>query len=82
MTMTFEGFDRITADPDVLEGQPCLKGTRITVRRVLDILATNPSWDDLREDYPEIEEEHLRQVLGFAAAHLTDSVVPTPSTDG
>lgn len=78
---TFEGFDRITADPDVLDGQPCLEGTRITVRRLLDILASNPSWDDLRADYPEVDEEHLRQALGFAAAHLTDRIIPIPSAE-
>ncbi len=78
---TFSNFDLITADPTVIDGTPCLKGTRITVRRVLEILATNPSWDELREDYPEITEQHLTQALGFAAAHLTDRIIPIPSIE-
>ena len=76
MQVTFEGFDRITSDPAVLEGKPCIRGLRITVRRVLDVLADNPSWDDLRQDYPELEEEDIRQALAFAAANVGDRVVP------
>jgi uncharacterized protein (DUF433 family) len=76
MKLTFEGFDRITADPMVLEGKPCVRGMRLTVQRILQVLASNPSWTDLRKDYPELEEEDVRQVLGFAAASLGDHVVP------
>ncbi len=68
MKITFEGFPRITADPSLLEGKPCIRGMRLSVQRVLDILSENPSWDDLRQDYPELEEEDVRQALGFAAA--------------
>jgi uncharacterized protein (DUF433 family) len=75
MKVTFEGFDRITADPAVLEGKP-VRGMRLSVQRILDVLAGNPSWADLRKDYPELEEEDVRQVLGFAAASLGDRVVP------
>ena len=76
MKVTFEGFDRITADPAVFEGKPCVRGMRLSVQRILDVLASNPSWADLRKDYPELEEEDVRQVLGFAAASLGDRVVP------
>ena len=79
---TFEGFDAIVADPRIQDGQPCLKGTRLTVRRVLDILSTNPSWDDFVADYPEVTKQHLRQALGFAAAHLSDRIVPMPTLEG
>ena len=79
MTMTFDGFSLIVADPAILDGQPCLKGTRLTVRRVLDVLSSNPSWDDLREDYPEVTKEHVRQALSFAAAQLDDRIVPVPA---
>ncbi len=40
---------------------------RLTVARVLQVLAENPSWDDLRADYPELETEDIRQVLDYAA---------------
>lgn len=76
MTRVFQGFDRITTDPEVLGGKPCIRGMRLSVQRVLEILAQNPSWDDLRQDYPELEAEDLRQTLAFAAALLTDRVIP------
>ena len=76
MTRIFQGFDRITTDPEVLGGKPCIRGMRLSVQRVLEILAQNPSWDDLRQDYPELEAEDLRQALAFAAALLTDRVIP------
>lgn len=70
--MTFRGFDRITVEPGKLGGRPCVRGMRLSVQRVLEILADNPSWDDLRADYPELESEDIRQVLAFAAASLAD----------
>jgi uncharacterized protein (DUF433 family) len=75
MKRSFEGFDRITVDPALLGGKPCIRGMRLSVQRVLEILAANPSWADLRQDYPELEEEDLRQALAFAAAMLTDRMV-------
>ncbi len=68
--MTFQNFSRITAQPDILGGKPCIRGMRISVQRVLEILADNPSWDDLRADYPELEPEDIQQALAFAAATL------------
>jgi uncharacterized protein (DUF433 family) len=76
MRRSFQGFDRITVDPAMLGGKPCIRGMRLSVQRVLEILAGNPSWDDLRQDYPELEAEDIRQALAFAAAMLTDRVIP------
>lgn len=70
--MTVAGFDRITIDPDQMNGQPCVRGLRLTVRRVLEILALYADRAELFQEYPELEEEDLKQVLGFAAAHLGD----------
>ncbi len=68
-------FDRITSDPAVLHGQPCIRGLRLTVRRVLEALATYPDRAELRTEYPELEDEDIRQALEFAAANLDDRVV-------
>lgn len=68
-------FDRITSDPAILDGQPCIRGLRLTVRRVLEALATYPDREQLRAEYPEIEEEDIRQSLEFAAANLDDEVL-------
>jgi uncharacterized protein (DUF433 family) len=68
-------FDRITCDPGVLSGQPCIRGMRLTVRRVLEALATYPNRDELRVEYPKLEDEDIQQALEFAAANLDDRVV-------
>lgn len=68
-------FDRITSDSAVMNGQPCVKGTRLTVRRVLAIVADYSSREAIREDYPQLEDEDIRQALGYAAATLEDRIV-------
>ena len=68
-------FDRITSDPAKLNGRPCIRGMRLTVRRVLEALATYPDREELRVEYPELEDEDIRQALEYAAANLDDRVV-------
>ena len=68
-------FDRITQDPAQLNGQPCIRHMRLTVRRVLEALAIYPDREDLRREYPELEDEDIRQALEYAAASLEDEVV-------
>jgi uncharacterized protein (DUF433 family) len=68
-------FSRITSDPRVLNGQPCIRGMRLTVRRVLDIVATYESRAEIRKEYPEFEDEDIREALAFAAANLDDAVI-------
>ena len=70
--MMLRDFERITIEPGKLGGKPCIRGMRISVQRVLEILSSNPSWDDLRADYPELEPEDIRQALEFAAATLAN----------
>lgn len=67
-------FDRITIDPAKMNGQPCIRGMRLTVRRVLHALALYPDREELRREYPELEDEDIRQALEYAAAHLADRV--------
>ncbi|HZZ26941.1 MAG TPA: DUF433 domain-containing protein [Pirellulales bacterium] len=68
-------FDRITSDPAIMNGQPCIRGLRLTVRRVLEALATYPDRQQLRAEYPELEDEDIREALEYAAANLDDKVV-------
>jgi uncharacterized protein (DUF433 family) len=72
-------LDRITVNPDRLNGQPCIRDLRLTVRRVLEALAVYPSRDDLRREYPELEDEDIRQALEYAAASLDDRIVDLTS---
>jgi uncharacterized protein (DUF433 family) len=67
-------FDRITIDPAVMNGQPCIRNLRLTVRRVVEAVALYPDWNDLRAEYPELEKEDIRQALGFAARNLDDRI--------
>lgn len=71
-------FDRITFDPDRLNGQPCVRNLRLTVRRVLEAMATCPDRETLFREYPELEE-YQRQVLEYAAACLDDKTVNIPA---
>jgi uncharacterized protein (DUF433 family) len=66
-------LDRISIDPAVMNGQPCVRGTRLTVKRVLHILAENPDRREIRKDYPRLDEEDIRQVLRYAAARLDEN---------
>ncbi len=72
-----EKFDRITWKPDQMNGQPCIRGMRVTVRRVVEAVALYTNREDLFRNYPELEAEDVRQALAFAAANLEDSAVET-----
>lgn len=67
-------FDRITIDPRQMNGQPCIRGMRVTVRRVLLLMAQYPDRAELFREFPELEQEDLRQALEFSAANLDDQV--------
>jgi uncharacterized protein (DUF433 family) len=67
-------FDRITVEPGKLGGQPCIRGLRISVRRTLEILATYPDRKELFHDYPDLQEEDLKQALAFAAATVDGTI--------
>lgn len=73
-------FDRITSDPQILNGQPCIRGLRLTVRRLLEVIALYPDRAELYAEYPEVDDEDIRQALEFAAANLDDRVVELPTT--
>lgn len=53
-------FDRISVDPAKMNGQPCIRGMRLTVRRVLEALALYPDRTELRREYPDLEDEDIR----------------------
>src|SRR2546429_341738 len=73
-----EKLDRITTDPDRMSGEPGIRNLRLTVRRVLEALAIYPDRAELKREYPELEDEDIRQALAFAAALVDDKVLPLP----
>lgn len=68
-------FDRITRNPDILNGQPCIRNLRISVKRVLELLALYENREELFLEYPELEEKDLKQALEYAAASLEDKII-------
>ena len=72
--MTAANFDWITVDPKQLNGQPCIRGMRITVRRVVEAVSLYTDRAELFKEYPELEEDDVRQALEFAAANLEDII--------
>ena len=72
MNMTFK---RITFDPNRMNGQPCIRQLRLTVQRVLAAVATYPDRAELKREYPELEEEDIREALAYAAANLDDQII-------
>ena len=68
-------LDRITLDPEVMNGQPCIRHMRLTVKRVLEALGVVPDWQELMTEYPGLEKEDIRQALAWAAYNLDDQVI-------
>ena len=67
-------LDRVTVEPGKCGGKPCIRGMRITLRRVLELLAAYPHREDILKEYPFLEEEDLQQALQYAAATVDDEV--------
>jgi uncharacterized protein (DUF433 family) len=62
---TLPGCDRITLDPDVKGGRPCIRGMRVTVGTILGLLDSGHSAEEILKDYPYLEEEDIRAALGW-----------------
>ena len=71
-------FDRIKVNPGRMNGQPCIRDLRLTVRRVVALVALYPDRIELRREYPELEDDDIRQALNYAASYLEDRVVELP----
>lgn len=67
-------FERITIDPLRMNGQPCVRDTRLTVTRVLALLSTYVDRDELKRAFPELNDEDIRQVLDYASASMPGQV--------
>ena len=70
------GFDRITFDPNVMGGRACIRGMRVTVSLVLNLVANEMSSEEIIESYPDIEPEDIRQALQYAAWLAEETVHP------
>jgi uncharacterized protein (DUF433 family) len=68
-------LDRITVDPAVCGGRPCIRGLRIRVKDVLDLLAAGATHEEILADYPYLESEDIAAVLAFAARQNDHTVL-------
>jgi uncharacterized protein (DUF433 family) len=65
--MGMQGVQRITIDPEVMGGKPCIRGMRVTVGMVVESMAAGSSVEQLLTDFPYLEEADIRAALAFAA---------------
>ena len=76
------GFERITFDPDVMGGRACIRGMRVTVSLVLNLIASGMSTEKILETYPYLEAEDVSECLRYATWLAEDAVyVKVKGTD-
>ena len=74
------GFDRITFDPNMLGGKACIRGMRIAVSLVVNLVANGMSVEEIVSEYPELEREDVRQALRYAAWVSDDQFIAASET--
>jgi len=62
-----EIFERISSDPDILHGKPCIKGTRIPVYLIVSLVAEGVSVNEIVKDYPSLSPEDIKAAVKYAA---------------
>ena len=82
MTRREELLKRISIDPTVCFGKPCIRGTRIWVSLIVDNLAEGVSEAELLAAYPQLKPEDIRAALAFAAEMARERVIPIPVAAG
>ena len=68
-------FERITVDPEVMGGKPCIRGLRFPVSRILGLLAAGETKESILQAYPYLEPEDIAEALNFAAALSEEEVL-------
>lgn len=71
-----EALDRITTNPEVMGGKPCLRGLRVTVGTIVGLVAAGRTTPEILELYPYLEAEDVRQALAYAAWRAEEIELP------
>jgi uncharacterized protein (DUF433 family) len=71
------GLERITVNPKQCGGRPCIRGMRIRVKDVLDMLAGGASQDEILADFPDLQPEDIRASIAYASRYLDHPVLVT-----
>ena len=74
--MDMEPLERITRDPKVMGGKPCIRGMRVTVGTVVGLVASGSTTAEILDLYPYLEPEDVREALAFAAWRAEEIEVP------
>jgi len=69
-------FERITRNPEVMGGKPCIRGMRVTVGTLVGLVASGLSTAQILEAYPYLEEGDIREALAYAAWRVEEVEVP------
>jgi uncharacterized protein (DUF433 family) len=72
-------LNRISIDPQVCFGKPCIKGTRIWISLLLDFLASGETEETILAAYPQLQPEDIRAALAYAAEIARERIVPVPT---
>jgi uncharacterized protein (DUF433 family) len=72
-------LDRITRDPEVMGGKPCLRGMRVTVGTIVGLVASGHSTAEILAAYSYLEDEDIRQALAYAAWRVEEIELPLPA---
>jgi len=75
-----DNMDRITFDPEVMGGKPCIRGLRVTAGTIIGLLASGHSRDRILELYPYLEAEDIDQALAYAAWRVEEVDLPLAPT--
>ena len=73
-------FDRITFTPGVMGGRACIRGIRITVSLVINLVANGMTTPEILAQYPDLEAEDVEQALKYAAFLASDETLPATGT--
>jgi len=69
-------FERITFDPHVMGGRACIRGMRMTVSLVVNLVANGMTTNEIIAEYPDLEPEDIREALQYAASLASEEVHP------
>jgi uncharacterized protein (DUF433 family) len=72
-------LDRITRNPEIMAGKPCIRGMRVTVGTVVGLIASGRSNAEILAAYPYLEEDDIRQALAYAAWRVEEMEFPLPA---
>ncbi len=74
-------LERISINPQICFGKPCIKGTRIWVSLILDRLASGSTFEELLADLPELTREDVLAAIAYGAEVARERIVPVPTVE-